>query len=684
MKNTGLLIVESPTKERTIAGMLKKKGFVVKSSWGHIRDLPKSSLGVDIENGFTPRYINIAKKSKIIKELKVQAKKFEKIYLATDFDREGEAIAWHLAEALKIEPKRISRLTFHEITPAAIDKALKSPRKIDERLVSAQQTRRIIDRLVGYKISPLLWKKIGKGLSAGRVQSVALGFIVERETEIDAFTKEEYWSIKAQLQTQSSKQSFEAALIKKGDRKIEKLDIKSETDAMAIVDELSGAKYVVDGIKSSKSSRLAPLPFTTATLQQAAFRTIGFSPAKTMTIAQALYEGKELPEGQVGLITYMRTDSTTIAKEAKEEAKEFIEKSFGKEYMKPVGEKRKTSKQKFRQEAHEAIRPTSAWRTPEQMKEYLNKDEVHLYELIWSRMLMSQMANTQLEITTAMIKAKDAVFRASGTQVVFDGFNRVKLSFKEKETSEQQEKILPRLELGDPLELQKLTPDQHFTEPPPRFNSASLVRMLETNGVGRPSTYAPTIQTLLNRGYAQVERGAFSPTDIGKRVYVKLKAHFAQLVDSEFTAKMEESLDQVARGEKDSKVILSEFWTDLEKQLEKAEVEMKAEPKKISEPEQTDEKCELCGEKMLLRESRFGKFLHCSRYPACKFKVGFTKTGEKKVVKKTEFKCERCKAILFERVGKRGPFLACSRFPACRFTKTIEKKKDEQEEKQDN
>lgn len=663
-----LIIVESPTKERTIAAMLGK-GYVVKSCWGHVRDLPKSRLGVNVENGFEPSYVPVKGRAPIIKNLKELAHKAPKIYLATDYDREGEAIAWHLMETIRPPQQAVERITFHEITPRAIEEAMKHPRAIDMHLVEAQQARRIIDRLVGYSISPLLWRKMQKGLSAGRVQSVALGFIAQREREVESFKPQEYWTLHAQLSPEGVKEMFSALLVKHGEKKIDKLDLASKDQVEAIIKQLEGASFFVKEIKETQISRQPQPPLTTAALQQAAHRAYGFSPARTMLVAQALYEGKKLAEGQIGLITYMRTDSISVASEARAQAAEYIQQQFGKNYAAGDTSRRFKGKQKFVQEAHEAIRPTSVLRTPETTRSFLNDDEAKLYELIWVRFLQSQMQDQRVAVTTITIEAGKCGFRASGSVEIFDGFRRVGLN-ADKEAAETSSQMLPALAKGQRLAFERFVPQQHFTEPPPRYNPASLVKALEANGVGRPSTYAPTIQTLLARHYVMLERKVFTPTDLGKNVYERLRQHFSNVVDVGFTASMENLLDDIAGGKIDGKKVLSDFWRVFEPALKLAEKNM--ENQKI-EPQETNEKCEKCGAPLLLRESRFGKYLSCKRFPECTFKVGLTKTGERKVVEQTEIPCEQCGAKLIKRIGRRGPFLACPNFPKCRFTKSIPK-----------
>ncbi len=670
-----LIIVESPTKERTISAMVGKN-FMVKSCMGHIRDLPRSTLGVDPKKDFAVHYVVLQGKAPLVNAIKAMAKEASKIYLATDFDREGEAIAWHLLELIRAKPEAVARITFHEITPRAIGEAIKNPRQIDMNLVEAQQARRIIDRLVGYSISPLLWRKVQRRLSAGRVQSVALKFIVEREKEILAFRPQEYWSVQARLAKKDAAvkdhvkdSELLALLVREGERKIERLDIGSKDAVDKIVAGLQGASFRVEEVKETQAIRMPLPPLTTADLQQSSHRACGFSPAKTMMLAQSLYEGKSLPGGTMGLITYMRTDSVHIAPEARAEALSYIAKNFGAAYAGKDTHKRFLKKKKFAQEAHEAIRPTSAERTPESLAHALNPDEIKVYDIIWRRFLQSQMAEAKLAVTSINIAAANCGFRTSGTVVLFDGFRRLDLR-QDREGSEEEGRRLPRLVRGEELKFLEFLTQQHSTEPPPRFNPASLIKTMEANGVGRPSTYAPTIGTLIARNYVTLEKKVFIPTEIAVKVYERLSEHFSKIMDVGFTAKMESLLDEIAEGKAQSKKVLHDFWKAFEVDLKKAEKEMVAQ---IVEPQETQEKCEKCGLPMLLRESRFGKYLSCKNFPTCTFKIGLTASGQKKVVKATEIPCEKCGTFLVERTGRRGPFLACPKFPKCRFTKSLPK-----------
>lgn len=706
-----LVIVESPAKEKTISKILGND-YTVKSSYGHIRDLPKSKIGIDIDNDFEPTYTNIAKAKKVISDLKKASEKAEKVYLATDFDREGEAIAWHLKEALDLPDSKIKRITFHEITPEAIKEAVKNPRKLDMGLVDSQQARRILDRLVGYKLSPLLWKKIKTGLSAGRVQSVAVMIICDREEEINAFIPVEYWDINAILSKKDKASEFKAVLFSKNGIKFEKLSIENKDQADKILKELEGAKYTVRSVESKQRKRSPYPPYTTSTMQQDASRRLGFSASKTMMIAQKLYEGLNIGEkGNTGLITYMRTDSLNIAQSASKETLKFIDSQYGKEFI-PEKPRFYKTKSKGAQEAHEAIRPTSPYRIPDNIKQYLSNDEFKLYDLIWKRFIASQMASALYNTVSAEIEAgNDYIFKASGSTLIFEGFLKVyKIEDDEKESK------LPPLKEGEILNLISLNSDQHFTEPPPRYNEASLIKALEEHGIGRPSTYAPTIKTILDRLYVRLEGKKFIPTNLGIVVNNVLKKHFANIINIEFTADIEEQLDAIAEENKKWQNTIKDFYTPFEKDLKKAETHL--ERQKV-EPQKSDEICPKCGKPMVIRDSRNGQFLACSGYPECKTTFPLGKDGKKlaepeetdmkcdkcgsplikkigfkgksylacknypeckttynidrngnKVIKpepeKTDIKCEKCGAIMLKRIGRRGPFLTCSAFPKCR------------------
>ncbi|MDR2818648.1 MAG: type I DNA topoisomerase [Endomicrobium sp.] len=712
-----LVIVESPAKEKTISKILGKD-FKVKSSYGHIRDLPKSKLGIDIENNFEPTYTNMPKAKKVISDLKKEADKADVVYLATDFDREGEAIAWHLKEALKLSDSKISRITFHEITPEAIVDSVKHPRSLDMGLVNSQQARRLLDRLVGYKLSPLLWKKIKIGLSAGRVQSVAVMLVCDRGEEIKRFIPVEYWSIEAELaKTDKDALPFKAMLAAKGDVKFEKLSIKTKEEAEKIIIDLKEAKYIVKSVETKQRRRSPYAPYTTSTLQQDASRRLGFSPSRTMAIAQKLYEGVHIGgSAEIGLITYMRTDSLNIAKSAQAEALKFIESSYGKEFLPKTARVYKT-KSKNAQEAHEAIRPTSPKRIPSEIKQYLTPEEFKLYDLIWKRFTASQMTDAVYSIIIAEISAKDYIFRASGSSLIFDGFMKVyNIDDDEKETK------LPPLTEQEILNLLQIIPQQHFTEPPPRYNEASLIKALEEHGIGRPSTYAPTIKTILDRLYVRLDTKKFIPTNLGIVVNDVLKNHFGNIVNVEFTANVEEKLDDIAEDKAKWQDVLKDFYTPFDKNLEEAEKNLQRQ--KI-QPQMSSEICPNCGKPMVIRDSRSGQFLGCSGYPECKTTISLDKNGKKidgpqetdmkcdkcaspllkkvgfrgkqylickneeckatynidkngnKVIKPapehTGIKCEKCGSEMLKRIGKRGPFLTCSAFPKCRNLQWIPK-----------
>jgi DNA topoisomerase-1 len=665
-----LVIVESPTKEKTISKFLGSS-YAVKSSYGHIRDLPKSKLGVDVEHNFEPQYVAVAKAKKILPELKKLSAGASSVYLATDYDREGEAIAWHLKEALKLPDDKVRRITFHEITAEAITEAVTKPRTIDCDLVNSQQARRVLDRLVGYKLSPLLWRKIKYGLSAGRVQSVAVRLICDREEEIEKFQAQEYWKIEAELKkTSGDERPFRAALIAKGDKKFDKLEFKTQDMADAVLADLAGAPYRVARIELKERRRSPFPPYTTSTMQMDASRRIGFSAAKTMKIAQKLYEGIALGgDGEVGLITYMRTDSLNIAESARAEARQFVEKTYGGNFL-PAKPRIYKTKAKGAQEAHEAIRPSAVRRRPEEIKKYLSTDEFKLYDLIWRRFVASQMNDALYDTVSADIAAKDYIFRATGRTLKFSGFLEVYAAGDEDE----QEASLPVLAEQELLELLRLIPEQHFTEPPPRFNEASLIKALEEHGIGRPSTYAPIISTILDRTYVRLEQRRFFPTNLGRVVNDVLKKHFANIVDIAFTAAVEEKLDQVAEGETDWTKVVAEFYRPLEADLAAAETNL---ARQKVEPQKTNEICPNCGKLMVLRDSRRGQFLACSGFPACRTTFSIDKEGKKIVRPKpevTDFTCEKCGKPMLKRIGKRGPFLACSGFPKCRnIKKYVEK-----------
>jgi DNA topoisomerase-1 len=607
--NRGLVIVESPAKARTLSRLLGK-GYTIKASLGHVRDLPKKELGVDVENGFAPQYKVIAGKEKVLQEIKRSAQGVKAIYLATDPDREGEAISWHLVQAAGLENIAPKRIAFHEITKEAIAEALRHPREIDMLLVSAQQARRILDRLVGYKISPILWAKVRWGLSAGRVQSAALKMLVEREREIEGFVPKEYWSIDAELEKEEGS-SFRARLVG--------LDIGSEGEAEGLSAELEDASYAVSAVRSKLITRQPAPPFTTSTLQQEAWRKLRFSAKRTMFIAQQLYEGLPIDEEEAeGLITYMRTDATRVSTAALSEARDYIEERFGADFLPPTP-RHFTKKAKGAQEAHEAIRPTSIKREPAMLKLYLDSAQLKLYELIWSRMVASQMAGAKVESTTAEIRAKavsgnEYLLRATSSQTLFPGFLALYIEGRD-EGEEEAKHPLPPLAEGDELQLLGVYPEQHFTQPPPRYTEATLVKTLEQNGIGRPSTYAPILSTLTERRYVQKTKGFFCPLTLGFIVADVLQEHFPDIVDIGFTAQMEQKLDEVARGEREWLPMLHEFYQPFALMVERAASD-KSKVKMMAEV--TDEVCELCGRPMVIKRGRRGKFLSCSGYPECR------------------------------------------------------------------
>ena len=635
-----LVIVESPTKSKTIEKFLGKD-YKVLASFGHIRDLPKSALGIDTENDFKPKYV-IPTKSKVhLSELKKAAAKADEIYLSTDPDREGEAIAWHVAEALKL--KDYKRIAFHEITQGAISEAIEHPRQLDMHLVDAQQARRVLDRLVGYKLSPLLWRKLAKGLSAGRVQSVALRLICERENEIRKFQPVEYWSISAALKKTDSEKIFEAKLAQKAGKAIDKLEIKNKTEAENITKSLEGGVWLVKNIERKDSHKSPAAPFTTSTLQQEAFNRLHLPSKVTMILAQQLYEQ--------GLITYHRTDSTNISAQALEAARNFISQTYGPNYLSQVPRVYKT-KSKNAQEAHEAIRPSYVDNSPESLSGKLEAKQLKLYELIWRRFVATQAKEAVFDAVRADIEVADCVFRANGQTLKFDGFLKINpLKFKEMD--------LPLLVKGEKLNLQELKPEQHFTEPPPRYTDASIIKTLEELGIGRPSTYAPIIAVLLKRNY--VVRGKsrqFEPTEIGERVTALLVEHFPAIVDLQFTAKMEDQLDDVAEGHQDWVELIRLFYIPFEETLKSKYLEIKKE--KIEEP--TDKICPDCGGQIFIKSGRFGKFYACSKFPECKYTAPMEVPG-------TGVKCPKChEGEIMPRRSKRGRvFYSCSRWPNCDF-----------------
>lgn len=644
-----LIIVESPAKANTIKKFLGGNTKVV-ASMGHIRDLPKSKLGINIENDFEPEYINIRGKGDLIKTLKKDAKDAKKVYLATDPDREGEAIAWHLAKILEENKDKITRVTFNEITKGAVKKAIESPRDIDINLVDAQQARRVLDRIVGYKMSPVLWKKVKRGLSAGRVQSVAVRLICEREEEIEKFVPEEYWNIYATFLDEKSGEEFEARLSMMNEKKIE---IHSKEEVDEILEDLKGAKYIVTEVKKGEKKRTPAPPFTTSTMQQEASRKINFTLKKTMSVAQTLYEGVKLPEGHTGLITYMRTDSNRISEEARAAARKVITSSFGEKYY----ENRYYKANKDAQDAHEAIRPAHVELSPEQVKPYLTNDQFKLYRLIYNRFLASQMAAAVYDTMAVNIKANDFDFKANGQNLKFKGFMALYVEGTDGK-EENEEEMLPELKEKQMVKKQNLNPKQSFTEPPARFTEASLVKALEEKGIGRPSTYSPTITTILERRYIEKEQKQLVPTELGKIVNKLLVENFDDVVNVTFTADIESQFDKVADGNEKWKEIIRKFYEPFIKEVEKVEKEL--EHVELTY-EESDVVCENCGRKMVYKFGRFGKFLACPGYPECK--------NTKPIVEYIDVPCPVCNAKVIEKKTKRGKkFYVCENGPDnCEF-----------------
>ncbi|MCL5774483.1 MAG: type I DNA topoisomerase [Firmicutes bacterium] len=646
----GLIIVESPAKARTIQKFVSNK-YVVKASLGHIRDLPKSTMGVDIENNFEPRYLVIRGKASIIKELKESAAKHKNVYLAPDPDREGEAIAWHLSEVLN--KNDVSRIELHEITKPALEKALSNPSKIDMDRVKAQQTRRILDRLLGYELSPLLWKKISGGLSAGRVQSVAVRLIVEREKEIQDFQPEEYWSIDAVLSKHEGDFPFEASLVQKDS---EKIKISNEDEASKILEELKKSYFKVKDVTRKEQRKNPSPPFITSSLQQEASRKLGFRVYRTMMIAQQLYEGLDIgSEGTVGLITYMRTDSPRISDIARAETLKFIKQKFGEAFEGPI---RQYKAKPGAQEAHEAVRPTSIYRDPESIKGYLSRDQFRLYKLIWERFLASQMASCIMDVEIADISADGYLLRAQGTTVKFPGYTAVYVESKEDNGENGEEKKLPPLVPDELLNLLELKDKQHFTQPPPRYTEASLIKTLEEKGIGRPSTYAPIVETIQKRGYAELLEKRFHPTKIGGIVTDLLIKNFPTIVNVDFTAEVEGELDKIEEGTMEWVKVLNDFYKPFKESLVTAQ---DAISKIVIEPELSDEVCPTCGKQMAIKRGRFGTFLACTGYPECKTnRLNNRGIG---------LKCpeEGCTGKVVQRRSRKGVFYGCSRYPDCKF-----------------
>ncbi|HAR45846.1 MAG: DNA topoisomerase I [Nitrospirae bacterium GWC2_57_13] len=663
-----LIIVESPAKAKTIAKYLGKD-FVVKASVGHVMDLPKSKLGVDVEKDFEPRYIVIKGKAPVVKELKAAAKKADRVLIATDPDREGEAIAAHVAEVVtpSVKSGEVYRVLFNEITKKAVLQAIEHPGKIDSNKVYAQQARRILDRLVGYLISPILWKKVRRGLSAGRVQSVALRIICEREEEIKAFVPEEFWSLTARLEG-AKPPEFDAKLLKKDE---DKLKVKSGDEIKQILADLEGASYKVSRVEKKERRRNPVPPFTTSKLQQEAGRKLGFTAKRTMGIAQGLYEGVDIgKEGTVGLITYMRTDSTRVGKESQDEARALIAEKYGKEYVPAEPPVYKSAKSA--QEAHEAVRPTSAMREPDQMKQYLQNDQFKLYRLIWNRFMASQMTPAVIDQTSVDVAAKGYTFRATGSVVKFPGFMAIYMEEKSEDQvadDENGEAVLPPLTEGESLTLRRLDPKQHFTQPPPRFSEALLVKTLEEKGIGRPSTYAAIISTIQDRDYVNKLENKFRPTELGVLINDLLVNHFPVVMDVAFTARMEEELDKIEEGQIPWVAAVKEFYAPFSESLEKAQAEMKDFK---AEQTPTNINCEKCGKPMIIKWGRNGQFLACSGYPDCKNTKPFVRTenGEVEAAPEetTDEKCPKCGSPMVVKRGKFGKFLACSRYPECKHT----------------
>jgi DNA topoisomerase-1 len=661
-----LLIVESPTKVKTLSKFLGKD-FIIKASVGHIRDLPKKELGVDIENNLSPTYVVIEGKEKILKDLKKAAKSVEKIYLGPDPDREGEAIAWHIAEELNGASDKVLRVEFNEITEKAVTDAIKHPRKIDMNLVDAQQARRILDRLVGYKLSPLLWRKVRRGLSAGRVQSVSVRLVVDREKEIEAFITEEYWSITAAMEGSEPPQ-FEAKLFSMDQKKIR---IGNEAQTTAILEELQGKPFTIQKIEKKARKRYPAPPFITSTLQQEASRKLRFTAKKTMLIAQQLYEGIELgDEGSVGLITYMRTDSVRVAAEAQQEARSFVRGEFGNEYTPPKPPVYKSKKSA--QDAHEAIRPTSLLRPPQAVKDKMTRDQFKLYRLAWNRFISSQMSPAKLEQTSIDIAADKYIFRATGTIVQFPGF--MKLYIESGDNGSEDEGLLPKLSEGDELKVIGITPKQHFTQPPPRYSEATLVKELEAKGIGRPSTYATILSTIQDRKYTEKLEGRFKPTELGVVVSDMLVERFSELMDYNFTANMENNLDKIEDGGFKWVDIIMDFYRPFDINLADAmETLGKVKPQDIP----TDKLCPE-GHPMVIKWGRFGRFYACEKYPEHKYTEplenevpGAGGQGAAAEDQKTDEKCAKCGSDMVLKTGRFGRFLACSKYPECKTTKAL-------------
>ncbi|MBR4029780.1 MAG: type I DNA topoisomerase [Clostridia bacterium] len=644
-----LVIVESPSKAGTIKKYLGKNYKVV-ASMGHLVDLPKSQIGVDIKNNFEPKYITIRGKGDLMSKLKKDAKEAKKVYLATDPDREGEAISWHLANVLSLDAKDKNRITFNEITKTAVKEGLKNPRQLDTNLVDAQQARRILDRIVGYQISPLLWKNVRKGLSAGRVQSVVTKLICDREAEIDAFTPKEYWSLTAKLNKEKAKQVFESKFYGNKNGKIE---VSSKEEMDKILSGLENAEFIVDAVKTGVKERKPAPPFTTSTLQQEASRKLNFASKRTMRIAQSLYEGLEIKgKGTLGLITYMRTDSLRISTEASLAAKSYLSQNFTENYIPKYIPQYKTKKNA--QDAHEAIRPTDVFLTPDLVKASLKPEQYRLYKLIWSRFVASQMTSAIYDTISADISANDYIFKTTGSKIKFAGFTAI---YEESTDDEKKENnSVPSLEKGEILNLKELMPKQNFTTPPPRYTEATIIRTMEENGIGRPSTYSPTISTILERGYIKKEGKALFPTDLGKIVTALMEKHFQDIVDVDFTANMEKQLDEVEEG-REWTAVLKDFYTPFEETLKKAESQIE---KVEIKDEETDIPCEKCGRMMVVKQGRFGKFLACPGFPECR--------NTKSIAVELGVDCPKCGGkILVKKSAKGKKYFGCENNPTCDF-----------------
>ncbi|MBF4691717.1 type I DNA topoisomerase [Fusibacter ferrireducens] len=640
-----LVIVESPAKAKTIEKFLGKN-FKVVASIGHVRDLPKSKMGVDIEDNFDPKYINIRGKGDLIKSLKTAAKKADKVYLATDPDREGEAIAWHLAYILGISEDEACRVTFHEITKEAVKNAVKNPRTIDIKLVDAQQARRVLDRLVGYSISPILWRKVKKGLSAGRVQSVATRLICDREREILAFIPKEFWKI----ELNTSKTSKDVIVFDFYGDASGKIELENESQVDQIIESMQEQPCMIQSVETKKKFRHPAAPFITSSLQQEASNRFGFTTKKTMMLAQQLYEGISIKgKGAIGLITYMRTDSVRISDVAKESCRAYISESFGEAYLGSEGKKTKVAKSA--QDAHEAIRPTYVELSPEEIELSLSKDQYKLYDLIWSRFVASQMASAEFEGLSVEAKVGSYIFKTTGSKLLFEGFLKV-YTF-----SKQNDKLLPELNANEELQVKSFDKTQHFTQPPARFSEASLVKEMEEKGIGRPSTYAPTISTILSRGYVEKEKKNLKPTELGFIIDEIMSEYFFPIVDVTFTANMERRFDDVEEGLEGWKQVITDFYGDFDTLLKKADEAIE----KVDLTEETDIPCDKCGQMMLIRHGRYGKFLACSNYPEC--------NNTKPILKRLGIKCPECETgdIIERKTKKLKTFYGCSEFPECHF-----------------